>query len=162
MATATLEVTDNATETGDELVVTTEQFDLAKHDAVVTLVSPKTGDHRTFRVSSIHDGPLAGKKVLSLLEGPDNTNDYRGFAFVSQGEPESKYPAGIVFVWKRFKGQGEKSLWERYADMLSRPKHWEQRGVQYLISLRCRRCGHSLTRPDSIADGLGPVCRSKV
>jgi hypothetical protein len=156
--TTTHEITDAA---DTPLTITAEQLNLSRHDAVVTLVSPRTGDHRTIRVRTVRNGNLEGKRVVELLTGPDNTEDYQPFAFISDGT--GLLPAGTVIVWKKFRGDGfEKTMHERFADLLNRPRHWSERGVEYLISLKCRRCGRDLTHPDSLADGLGPYCRQKM
>jgi hypothetical protein len=158
---------------GDEgLVIDHETWDIRKHDGTVTLVSPKTGEHRTFRIRTVRDtrhatdsrkpSTLIGARIVELFCGTDNTEDYKPFAFVSDGSYAS-YPAGHVVVWKNYRHYGENAatIWESYADLLNRPRYWSGRGVQYLIGLECRRCGRPLTHPDSIADGLGPVCRTK-
>ncbi len=155
MATATLE-----NETGLEIGLS--DWDLSKHDCTVTLVSPKTGDHRTFRISTVQKGPLEGKRVVSLLTGQSNEDDFTGFGFVVTGSFMGE-PTATIMVWRRFQGErGEKSMMERYADMLSRPDHFAAKGVEYLVSLRCRKCGRLLSVPESIADGLGPICRAKM
>lgn len=133
------------------LEVTAAEFDIARHDAIVTLVSPRTGDHRTFKISTVHHGDLAGKRIVSLLVGPD---DYQGFGFIIDGR---------VMVWRRCRSDyGGPSMFEKYADLLNRASHWAAKGVQYMISLKCRRCSRDLTHPSSLADGLGPICREKM
>jgi hypothetical protein len=145
----------------DGLQITADQLNLAKHDGTITLVSPRTGEHRTFRVRTVRDGNLEGKRIVELLAGPDNGDDYQGFGFIADGT--GLLLAGTVIVWKRYRGDGcEKTLHERFADLLNRPVYWSSRGVEYLISLKCRRCGRDLTHPTSLADGLGPICREKM
>ena len=148
---------DDATQEAEVgLAVTLDQFDICKHDCVVTLVSPKTGDHRTFKIATVREdskSPLAGKRIVSLLTGPSNTEDFEGFGFVS--------PDGTIKVWNRLKGNGEPSTWERFADLLATPHYWSARGVTYQFSLRCRRCGRPLTHPDSLISGMGPICEGR-
>ena len=162
MSTATIRVNADEDESRqiDGLRITADRLNLAKHDCTLTLVSPKTGDHRTFRVRTVRDGNLEGKRVVELLAGPDNSDDYQGFGFIA--DTTGLLAAGTVIVWKRYRGDGiEKTLHEQLADLLNRPLYWSARGVEYLISLKCRRCGRALTHPESIADGLGPICREK-
>jgi hypothetical protein len=150
---------DPATE--GALEVTVDQLNLSHHDAVLTLVSPKTGDHRTFRIRTVRHGNLEGKRVVEMLIGPDNTDDFMPFGFIADGTGLSI--AGTVITWKKFRGEfPERSQYERFADLLNRPLDWSARGVEYLISLKCRRCGRDRTHPESLADGLGPVCREKM
>lgn len=128
-----------------------EQLDLNKHNGVITIHNTHTGGHRTFKISTIQSGVLEGKRVVSLLSGSDNSNDYTGFAFMGDG--------GKVLVWKKFRGKGH---WETYARMLENPVKWQGKGAQYLISGTCRRCNRRLTHPESIESGFGPDCLKKV
>jgi Family of unknown function (DUF6011) len=165
MTAATLTTNELASDADEPstgaLQITPDQLNLSRHDAVITLVSPRTGDHRTIRVRTVRHGNLEGKRVAELLTGLDNTADYQPFAFISDGSGLSI--AGTVIVWKKYRGEWpEKSQHERLADLLNRPLHWSARGVEYLINLKCRRCGRDLTHPESLADGLGPHCRRKM
>jgi Family of unknown function (DUF6011) len=165
--TTDIETTDETAIDADQpstdspLQITVDQLNLSKHDAVLTLVSPKSGDHRTIRVRTVRHGNLEGKRVVELLTGPCNTDDFQAFGFISDGT--GLLPAGTVIVWKKYRGDWpEKSQHERLADLLNRPIYWSGRGVEFLISLKCRRCHRDLTHPSSLADGLGPYCRRKV
>jgi hypothetical protein len=139
---------------GDETFLT--KVDLAKYNGEITVYNPKTGEHRTFRVKTALKGKLKGERILSLLVGSDNTADYKGFASVK--------PDGMVRVWYDYRGANvkgaAKSIWERYADLLVRADHWAAKhGLEYLHSVKCRKCNHPLTDPISISLGIGPVCR---
>lgn len=128
-------------------------LDIARHDCTVTLVSPKTGDHRTFRIKSHHKGSFAGKRTVELLVNGEG--DYRAFGFVI---PEPFGKAKVV-VFKVFRGEPSKaSAHEVYARMLLHPEHYTAKGVEYRFSLRCRRCGRELTHPESLDRGIGPEC----
>ncbi len=142
-----------------DLEITLADWDITKHDGIVTLVSPNAGNqHRTFKISTVKLGDLAGKRIVSLLVGPDNSNDYEMIAFINVGEFMGK-PTITINVKRKFQCRnGKPSLCERYADMLVDPTYWASRGVQYLIALRCRRCFHLLTHPTSLASGFGPEC----
>lgn len=133
-----------------ELSITTENFSLAKHNATITIVSPVSGDHRTFRIRTIRKGNLEGKRVVELLTGPDNGSDFKGFGFVDN--------IGEIKVWERFRDIEGKSIHEKYANMLCYPERWQAKGVEYMFALRCRRCGRLLTVPESITSGYGPEC----
>ena len=148
-----------APETAIEL--TAGQFDVAKFNAVLTLTSPTTGEHRTFRVRTVSGGPLEGQRLIELLIGSDNENDYKAFATVGN-ELTRWCPEGEIRCWKRFKGASEPSEYERFCDLLARPAYWSGRGVRYQISANCRRCNRALTHPESLDHGYGPVCWDKV
>jgi hypothetical protein len=151
---------DPATHTGSAgLSVTAADLNLAVHDGVLTLVSPKTGDHRTFKVETVRGGALDGKRIVSLLIAPEV---YEPFGFVQTGDSRTA-KAGTVNVWYKKRGfDGAKSQHERFADLLSRPEYWAARGVQFLMALSCRRCGKLLTNVDSLKTGYGPYCRKKM
>jgi hypothetical protein len=140
-------------EHGQGIVLNETNFNVAIHDGIVTIANPQTGQHRTFKIETIRneESPLKGKRIVSLLIGPDNGEDYKGFAFAGENG---------VTVWKRFRDT-DNGVWEKYASMLSYPALWGRKGVKYLCEARCRRCSRRLTVPESIADGIGPVCREK-
>ena len=143
------------TMTRDELTITPQQLNIAVHDCTITLTNPAKGTHRTFKIETVRGGGLDDKRIISLMVGTDNHNDFKGFGFVGED--------GIVRVWKRLQGSnGERSMYERYADIFDRPCHWASKGVTFTISLNCRRCGRKLTNPTSLATGLGPECVKKV
>lgn len=136
--------------------LTTETFDIARHNGRVTISNPQTGQHRTFAITTVTNeaSGLHGKRIVALLTGPDNENDYTGFAFADEH--------GRVTVWKRFRGEsGTKSQHEKFASLLQFPATWSRRGLVYQIEGRCRRCNSPLTHPQSIASGLGPICAEK-
>ena len=127
-------------------------FNLLTHNGIITARSPKTGDHRTFRISTQPgDAKFApGRRVVSLLVGPDNRADYQPFAFVTE--------QGYVLVWRRY----ETGVHSRLADVLNRADQYEQLGVVFNFEGHCRKCNKLLTTPDSVARGLGPVCQQRI
>jgi hypothetical protein len=131
--------------------LTIDQFDLATHDAVITIHNTATGGHRTFKVETLRGDWNPGKRALSILDGPSNTTDYKRFAWVE---------GGTVKLWTRFRpaaGEGP-NAWEKYARMVERPARYTGRGVEYLIAGKCRRCGRRLTTARSVKSGIGPTC----
>lgn len=116
------------------------------HNGEVTVVNPQTGGHRTFKIATAQGGNLEGRRIVSLLDGPDNETSYSGFGFAEDYG---------VKVWRKKSG----GVFDTYADMIANPDKWTAKGVEYLFSERCRRCNRKLTDPVSIETGLGPVCR---
>lgn len=119
------------------------------HNGYYTLTMP-CQSHRTFRLYTQQRGKLAGKRLLGMLIGPDNTADYEDFAFLTQAQ------CGFV-VWKRFANQRQ----AEYARLL-----WKFIGEGELIdghevseSRRCLKCNRTLTDDESIRLGIGPTCR---
>ena len=122
-----------------------------------TLKNPATGQHKTFKIHTKKGGNLKGKRILSLLVGPDNMNSYRGFAFVNDD--------GIK-VWSKYRT--ENSVWQKYAnillDVLTNYENsiYIKKGLQLFQEARCIRCNRTLTHPDSIEMGIGPECINKM
>jgi hypothetical protein len=144
-------------EDGDAIEIKPEEYDIAKFNAVLTLTSPESGEHRTFRVKTCTGGKLKGDRLIELLVGPDNSNDYKAFATVGT-ETTGWLAPGAVHVWKKYKG----TQFEKFVKLLVRPAHYAALGVEYRISTYCRRCNSPLTHPESIDHGFGPVCWKKV
>lgn len=113
------------------------------HNGEITLTNPKTGGHRTFRIKTVKHGALEGKRILSMLIGPDNENDYLGIGFVTEN--------GIQ-IWRKHQG----SMYEKCAKCLLK---FEELGLIHQFSKKCRRCNRLLTDGTSISLGIGPECR---
>lgn len=125
-----------------------------------TVKNRRSGEHRTFEIKTQAEDAkfAAGKRVLALLTGPDNTSDYTGFGFVEE--------TGIA-IWKSKRGEaGKKSTYEWYGEML-----WSlaldgglspfAETYELLQEGTCAVCNRVLTEPESLATGIGPVCREK-
>lgn len=112
-----------------------------------TLTCPD-GSRKTFRISTkpLNSKFAPGRRIISLLIGPQNTSDYEGFGFVDE--------AGI-HVWKSKRG----AKLERYASVIWSLAIGEAiEDYQLVVSRRCLRCNRLLTTPESIARGIGPMC----
>ena len=118
------------------------------HNGIFTVVSVATGAHRTFKVTTPREGKLAGRRLVGVLTGSDNSDDYLFFGFVDD--------SGKINVWKS--QQGMIAL----AKMLEKlPQHEVVGSVKVTAALRCRCCNRALTTPDSLALGIGPECAKK-
>ena len=130
-------------------------YNIATHNGRLTIYNPQTGNHRTFSIRTQPDDSkfAPGKRVLALLSGPDNENDYQSFAFVEDD--------GSV---RLFRSKQDDSLWAKYADMVANPLKYINGAskAEYLFEGRCRRCNRVLTTPWSIKAGLGEVCAKKL
>jgi hypothetical protein len=121
------------------------------YNGTFTIINNDTGDYRTFRIKTVKEGPLEGKRVVSLMVGSNNESDYRGFAFANDNN---------VIVWKRFRPDGP---WQAYAKALMILMTWETIPESYQNykveeSRACVKCNRKLTTPESIELGIGPVC----
>lgn len=133
----------------------------AMTNGTFTVQNPRTGEHRTFKIKTPREGSnLHGKRIVSLLTGPDNENAYTGFGFVEQlGE-------GITIkVWRKHEG----TVYEKHARLLADlinlgAESWfvKTAGLRVLSSGACAICGRKLTDPTSIDRGIGPECYEKM
>lgn len=100
---------------------------------------------RTFKVTvQKSDAKFApGAVILSFLSGPDNGNDFTGFAFLD---------GTTIRPWKRFKESTE---------LLGFAERLVANPEAALVAKNCARCGETLTVPESIRAGFGPVCVKK-
>ena len=125
-------------------------------NGIYTITGPK--GHRTFEISTVENpaSALYGKRIIGLLAGSDNESDYRNFGFVTE--------TGIA-VWKKNRGNGQKSAYEIFAQLLWALATGEgaERYPNYslLTEGRCIRCNRRLTEPQSIITGIGPVCAQR-
>ena len=127
--------------------------------AVVTLVSTKTGARFTYRVSAPKKprydarGIVLDEHFVSVLCGSDNEVDYEYLGMIRNGSFTSTRgsriaadaPSARAFAW----------AWTR----IEREELPETLEVWH--EGRCGRCGRTLTVPESLATGLGPVCEGK-
>lgn len=128
-----------------------------------TVQSP-SGAHRTFRIHTQPDAekqrerrpdrePFApGKRIISLLTGPNNEADYEGFGFVDDNG---------IRLWRRF---ADKDTFQKYAALVwsmgtrGEESKFHKAGARLLFEGRCLKCNRKLTTPESIRSGIGPIC----
>ena len=109
------------------------------------------GSHRTIRIHTQQKGDLAGRRIASLLIGPDNTQDYESFAFIE--------PSGELKMWRRFAGQKQA---EYTAILLDLVQGEQIEGYEYTLSKRCLICNRPLTTAESAELGIGPICLERM
>lgn len=110
------------------------------------------GSHRTFRIwtKTLTSSYFAGERVIGMLIGPDNTDDYEMFGFVRD--------EGIS-VWKRFANTKQAV----YAGILwTLATGGTEEGCELVVSKRCLCCNRELTTPESIERNIGPTCWEKI
>lgn len=126
------------------------QFVLAGR-ARLTLVSEKTGTRFTFRVTQ---KDTTSPHFVGVLTGSDNESAY---SFI-----------GTVFADKAFRPGRKSTLrpdapsvkaWAWVWSYLARGEMPPSCEVWH--EGRCGKCGRSLTVPESISTGLGPICESR-
>lgn len=122
------------------------------HNGKITITNPK-GEHRTFRIRTMRGNFAKGSRVVELLTGPNNEQDYQGFGFINQVMDGIK-----VRVWKK---HSESKLFRRFAELMENPNKFTKEGYIYQHEVKCRVCNRTLTTPESIELGIGPECRNK-
>ncbi len=93
------------------------------------------------------------KQIISYLSGPDNVNNFTGFAHLNE--------SGGLHIWKRFKGDGAIAKYEQALVILNEigAQGRTEAGLEYAMrSGRCCKCNRELTVPASLHRGMGPVC----
>lgn len=126
-----------------------------------TIQAPNEGEHRTLsiRTQDKKANFAPGKRVVSLLVGPDNTRSYKAFGFVTDN--------GINVFFKMRGTNGKPSEFEWFAHMLwnlgteGEASRFYKLGYRLLIEGRCIRCNKVLTEPESIRTGIGPICAGR-
>lgn len=117
-------------------------------NGIYTLTFPD-GSHKTWRIFT--KAPTArfapGKRIIALLIGPDNTDDFESVAFLEPDGPR---------IWKRFKDTKVGINVGILCELATGMKH---EGYELLVSRRCLCCNRPLTDPISLELGIGPFCR---
>lgn len=121
-------------------------------NGIYTIASPK-GGHRTLSIrTQAPDATFApGKRILALLSGPNNEDDYRGFAFL--------WDNCTMGVWRKHRGTDLEKIGAMLLQLLREPDGQLYRlGYRVECSKRCLRCNRTLTTPQSLDLGYGPEC----
>lgn len=118
----------------------------------LTLRSTRTGARLTYQASPVKRDENAW--FLGLLTGPDNETSYSYIGMIRR-DPET----GALRVHGTRKGRPDSCPSLRGFGLLVRdlPRTVHQ-GIEVWHSGRCLRCNRTLTVPESIETGLGPVC----
>lgn len=116
-------------------------------NGLFTIVFPD-GSHRTLKIHTKRQTAkfAPGRRLLSILVGPDNTSDFEAVAWVGED--------GI----RPFSGRGGKIA--EYGNILW---NWlvngdKPDGYEILESRRCLVCGRTLSTPLSLERGVGDEC----
>ena len=138
---------------------------LVAGNATVTLLSLTSGQRFTYQCSQVHDRvtdkPVDGKFFVGLLSGPDNEADYAYIGLLArngEGQP-----------WQFRRTQKSKVTetspgfvaFNYVTKQILNLRHLAP-NLEVWHEGRCGRCGRRLTVPESIKNGLGPICATKV
>ena len=109
-------------------------------------------DYQTIKIERQPKGDrfMPGKLIIRYLSGPDNTNDYTGYGDVSED-------GKTVKIWRKHTDNAE--LIEATKVLVGDPK---AAALAYAkASGNCYKCDRTLTTPESLAAGIGPVCSGR-
>ena len=120
------------------------------HNGSYTIQNMATGAHRTYRIKTWTPKDGHPTRVLELMTGSDNQNDYTGIAFLN--------PDGVK-VWNKYRNTES----ELHAKFFWRVVACHELLDQYdvLLEKRCIVCNRKLTNPASIQSGIGPECANR-
>lgn len=121
-------------------------------NAVVTLVSKRSGDRFTYRVQQAQprEGQAQSPYFVAVLIGPDNRHDYR---FLGTIFPDGNYRHGKKSQIPEEAPSAKAWAWTWV--------HLDTDQVEVWHEGTCSRCGRALTDPASIERGLGPICAER-
>lgn len=123
--------------------------------ATITLRSQKTGTRFTYKISVSDDGLC---HFVGLLVGADNESNYQYLGRISRGvfwlgrkvpragDISKDAPSARAFDW----------AWRALA------KGTLPQQLEIWHEGACGRCGRKLTVPESVAQGFGPECMTKI
>ena len=124
-------------------------------NATVTLKSTATGRHFTFRVRAPRgDKTPTAPRFVQALTGPNNEGDFEflgtifsddHFVIGRKSRISAGAPTAVAFGW----------AWRKIAAG-ELPD-----GLEVWHDGRCGCCGRTLTVPESIETGFGPVCAER-
>lgn len=117
-----------------------------------TMESKKSGEHRTFRIHTQPDDAkfAPGKRIVSILSGPDNVSSYLGVAFLEDETPK---------IWRRHQGTNTEELVLYFCRAMTEDLSGQ---VVIIESRRCICCNRKLTTPESCRAGIGPICANRL
>ena len=118
-------------------------------NATLTLQSQKTGARFTYRIRAKDDGKIY---FISLLNGPDNENDFAYLGHIRPAELQYSHGRKSKISAEAPSARAFAYFWEG----IRRGKI--ARDLEIWHEGRCGRCGRKLTTPESLSRGIGPEC----
>lgn len=124
--------------------------------ALFTLYNPKTDRHITYKIKLVDNSKYAPAYFVSVLVGPNNTNDYAYVGMVSVGGVASGNAK--LKLTKASKFSYDSIQVKAFEWLLLRASINELGSVKVYHEGKCARCGRALTTPGSCKRGIGPEC----
>jgi hypothetical protein len=150
--------------------ITNPKFFTAGH-AKFTISSPK-GEHYTFRIGHKEETqPL----FISLMTGPDNENSFTYVGILSA--PENRPTCRATSILPVLSKDSQHEIWFTAKSKMNAEStpikvlRWAlaqiikgnplPSGYAVQHAGKCCCCGRTLTTPESISSGIGPICAAK-
>lgn len=147
----------------EEALVGPEGMALAAGRLVATVVSLKTGQHITIRLTCKRppEGEERRWRVCSFSEAQRVFADIpRGTSLLAGESPGVYIPAEDVF--RETRGADKARVWAALF-VLKAAAGMERSAEAYVLqSVNCLHCGRALTDPESVTRGIGPDCYGKL
>ena len=126
-------------------------FILGGH-AKFTVLNTDSGKRFTYKVNGLPDEPQKDIRLVKVLNGPDNYENYLYIGAIIGG------------VFRLTKGSkcSDNALSSKAFDWTWRNLETLPEKVEIWHEGRCGMCGRTLTVPESIASGIGPICADKM
>lgn len=118
--------------------------------AIFTIENRETKARFTFKVNQKKNGDIYW---VSLLNGADNTKDYRFFGTLFPTVPLFKHSAAGKITAEAPSAKAFKWFFDRLNDTKAFPPQFE-----FHHAGRCAKCSRLLTVTDSLRRGFGPDC----
>lgn len=122
-------------------------------NATFTLKNTNTGNRFTFRIRQPNE---TTPHFVSVLTGPDNISNYVYLGTVFES---SKYAHGRKSPITPSAQSAKTISW--FLNQIFNNRQLPQQ-IEVYHEGHCGRCGRLLTVPESIQNGIGPVCMGKV
>lgn len=125
-------------------------------NALFTIVSRKTDTRFTFKVAAARgERDKSTVRFVKVLNGLDNTSSYLYLGYVKTNQP------GVMFAGN--KGHPGAESFKALAWSINKIVAGKMPdGLEFYHSGKCGCCGRTLTVPESIKSGLGPICAGKL
>ena len=122
-----------------------------------TLYNSDRKTHLTFRSRRPKGWTINSPVLIDLMVGTDNESEFQFIGSVNHNIYKGSNKAKVIPEKLNKANKTMNWLLTRITNKVVLPEALEIKG-----STKCARCSRKLTNPDSIDDGLGPICRSKM
>lgn len=127
-------------------------------DGRYTIVSNKTGNHRSFKIETATTGRYAGSQLVSLRMAKEDNNradsSWFTIGFITKSE---------ICIWRERCKENKLGIefFEKLAIAVFNTLGGRSKN-ELIKCVKCSVCNEWLYEPESIRNGYGPVCAKKL